>query len=195
MTITRRLRFEILRRDNNTCRYCGASAPDVSLTVDHVIPSALGGKDEPENLVTACVPCNAGKAATSPNEGLVADVAVDALRWASAMKAAAAIRAERRAEIATYVKAFDKEWNGWHWGDDPANKVERPDDWRVSLERFHSLDVDPALLTYAMETAMRARVSSRAYATFKYMCGVIYNELDRRAQIARDIVDADDSGP
>ncbi|MEJ7724319.1 MAG: hypothetical protein WKF64_08445 [Ilumatobacteraceae bacterium] len=35
--ISRRLRFEILRRDGHTCRYCGARAPDVPLTVDHVI--------------------------------------------------------------------------------------------------------------------------------------------------------------
>jgi 5-methylcytosine-specific restriction endonuclease McrA len=32
--IPRRLRFEILRRDGHTCRYCGAQAPDVPLTVD-----------------------------------------------------------------------------------------------------------------------------------------------------------------
>ena len=28
MAVSKRLRYEILRRDNHTCRYCGASAPD-----------------------------------------------------------------------------------------------------------------------------------------------------------------------
>src|SRR6185369_3226628 len=61
MAVSKRLRFEILRRDNHTCRYCGRSAPEVKLTVDHVKPEALGGRTEPDNLVAACSDCNAGK--------------------------------------------------------------------------------------------------------------------------------------
>lgn len=55
MAISKRLRFEVLRRDNHMCRYCGRGAPDVALTVDHVVPVALGGHSDPTNLVTACV--------------------------------------------------------------------------------------------------------------------------------------------
>lgn len=58
MAVSKRLRYEILRRDNHTCRYCGATAPDVKLTVDHVVPVALGGSDVPTNLVAACDACN-----------------------------------------------------------------------------------------------------------------------------------------
>ena len=65
MAVTKRVRFEVLRRDNHTCRYCGASAPDTTLTVDHVTPVALGGSHDPSNLVAACKDCNAGKASTS----------------------------------------------------------------------------------------------------------------------------------
>ena len=54
MAVSKRTRFEVLRRDNHTCRYCGQSAPDVKLTVDHVLPVALGGHDDPTNLVAAC---------------------------------------------------------------------------------------------------------------------------------------------
>ncbi|MGC7224589.1 HNH endonuclease, partial [Mycobacteroides abscessus subsp. massiliense] len=43
MAVTKRLRYEVLRRDNYSCRYCGRSAPEVKLTVDHVVPVALGG--------------------------------------------------------------------------------------------------------------------------------------------------------
>lgn len=56
-----RLRFAILSRDHFTCRYCGRSAPDVELQVDHVLPVAAGGTDSPENLVAACWECNQGK--------------------------------------------------------------------------------------------------------------------------------------
>lgn len=77
MAVSKRLRYEILRRDSHTCRYCGASAPDVPLRVDHVTPVALGGTDTPANLVTSCEPCNSGK--TSTIEGFVPDVPGDAV--------------------------------------------------------------------------------------------------------------------
>jgi 5-methylcytosine-specific restriction endonuclease McrA len=67
MTVSKRARYEVLRRDNHTCRYCGGKAPDVALTVDHVTPVALGGTDGPGNLVAACRDCNAGKAASHPD--------------------------------------------------------------------------------------------------------------------------------
>lgn len=61
--LTQSVRFEILKRDHFTCRYCGARAPGVELHVDHVHPVSRGGKNELENLVTACRDCNAGKGA------------------------------------------------------------------------------------------------------------------------------------
>jgi hypothetical protein len=64
VALKRSFRFQILRRDNFTCRYCGRSAPDVVLEVDHVIPRSRGGKDHASNLVTACFDCNQGKSAT-----------------------------------------------------------------------------------------------------------------------------------
>jgi 5-methylcytosine-specific restriction endonuclease McrA len=57
-------RFQILRRDGHTCRYCGRSAPEVVLHIDHVIPVARGGTDDDTNLVVACQDCNLGKKAS-----------------------------------------------------------------------------------------------------------------------------------
>lgn len=67
-TVTGRTRFAILERDNFTCRYCGRSAPDVVLHVDHVEPVSLGGSSHPNNLVTACATCNLGKSNTPLSE-------------------------------------------------------------------------------------------------------------------------------
>lgn len=61
--LSKRLRFEIFKRDNFRCKYCGASPADRPLHVDHVVPIAGNGTDDPENLVTSCGPCNLGKAA------------------------------------------------------------------------------------------------------------------------------------
>jgi len=55
------LRFAILARDGYRCQYCGASAPAVTLHIDHIVPVAKGGTDDPENLITACETCNLGK--------------------------------------------------------------------------------------------------------------------------------------
>lgn len=59
--ISKKLRFEVLKRDNFTCQYCGAKAPDAILEVDHIQPVAKGGKNNILNLITACRSCNSGK--------------------------------------------------------------------------------------------------------------------------------------
>lgn len=63
-TVPPRLRFEILRRDGFRCQYCGATAQETRLEVDHIIPVAKGGTSDPDNLITACMACNRGKAAS-----------------------------------------------------------------------------------------------------------------------------------
>lgn len=55
MAVNKRLRFEVLRRDGYACHYCHCK--DIPLTVDHVVPQALGGRDEAENLVACCMEC------------------------------------------------------------------------------------------------------------------------------------------
>jgi hypothetical protein len=86
MAVSKRLRYEILRRDNHACRYCGATAPDAKLNVDHVIPQSLGGSDKPDNLVTSCADCNAGKTSSMPNALVVADVDQETFRASKAAK-------------------------------------------------------------------------------------------------------------
>ena len=58
----KRLRFEVFKRDHFTCQYCGAQPPDIVLVPDHIVPVKDGGETSIENLLTACEPCNQGKA-------------------------------------------------------------------------------------------------------------------------------------
>ncbi|KAK7286532.1 hypothetical protein RJT34_21590 [Clitoria ternatea] len=51
-------RKNVLFRDNYTCQYCSSRE---NLTIDHVVPAALGGEWTWENLVTACAKCNSKK--------------------------------------------------------------------------------------------------------------------------------------
>lgn len=58
-----RLRFEIFKRDNFSCQYCGKNPIEngCKLNIDHIIPRNRGGTNESSNLITACEECNLGK--------------------------------------------------------------------------------------------------------------------------------------
>jgi hypothetical protein len=59
--IPKSVRFEVFKRDKFTCQYCGESAPNVILEIDHITPVAKGGGNEIMNLITSCRDCNRGK--------------------------------------------------------------------------------------------------------------------------------------
>jgi len=59
--IPKQIRFEVFKRDSFKCQYCGASAPEVLLHIDHIKPVSKGGSNDITNLVTACIKCNLGK--------------------------------------------------------------------------------------------------------------------------------------
>lgn len=56
--ISKKIRFEVFKRDKFTCQYCGRSAPDVILEIDHLNPVINGGDNDILNLVTSCRDCN-----------------------------------------------------------------------------------------------------------------------------------------
>lgn len=62
--ITKKTRFEVFKRDRFKCQYCGRTAPDVVLEVDHIQPVSKGGSNDILNLITSCKECNRGKGAT-----------------------------------------------------------------------------------------------------------------------------------
>lgn len=61
MAISKKIRFEVVKRDGFQCGYCGRTPPEVVLEVDHINPKSKGGKDDINNLITACFDCNRGK--------------------------------------------------------------------------------------------------------------------------------------
>lgn len=60
-SISKKIRFEVYKRDKFTCQYCGRKAPDVVLNVDHIEPISKGGNNDMLNLITSCFDCNNGK--------------------------------------------------------------------------------------------------------------------------------------
>lgn len=78
-TITKKLRFEVFKRDSFTCQYCGRKAPDVLLHVDHIDPVAAAGTNDILNLITACFDCNSGKSDRKLSDNTVLDKQRDQL--------------------------------------------------------------------------------------------------------------------
>lgn len=183
MPLTKRTRFEVLRRDNHTCRYCGGTAPDVVLTVDHVTPVALGGSDDPSNLVTACKDCNAGKSSTSPSSTTVADVKKSDLTWSKAIiRAADALASEREVQV-TYVCQFLDFWDTYTDGRLPRNAEN-------SVCNLHKA----GLPTEEMKDGVL--IAATAYGVhdrFSYFMGVCWKKVTSMQEIAKQIIAADET--
>lgn len=186
MAVSRRLRFEILRRDGMTCRYCGGKAPDVSLTVDHVVPQTLGGGDDPSNLVTACSECNSGKASVAPDSPMVEEVDATAMLMAKALERVAAERQQETAELAILHAQFSDKWNDWHIGD-TEERCYRPANWSDSIDVFLANGLTIEELKRYIDTAMNSR--AKPSGTWRYLCGCCWNEIGRRQERARQLIE------
>jgi hypothetical protein len=195
MAVSKRLRYEILRRDSNTCRYCGAKAPDVPLRVDHVTPVALGGGDDPTNLATSCEPCNAGKSSATVDSAVVADVAEDALRWSAAMKQAANdLRAQMQPKLA-YRAAFEAVWNEWTWEHGGKRKpFDLPINWKSSIDTFREAELPVEVWPDIVEKAMTNK-TVRADNTFRYCCGIAWRMVRELQDRARAITGVERAQP
>jgi len=62
-SISKKIRFEVFKRDSFTCQYCGRKSPDIILEIDHIKPISKSGKNDMMNLITSCFECNRGKGA------------------------------------------------------------------------------------------------------------------------------------
>lgn len=173
--VPRRLRFEVLRRDNHTCRYCGASAPDVELVVDHVVPRALGGTNDPSNLVTACRECNSGKASTSPDEHFVAAVEDHDQRWREAMRRAADEWLANATAADDRIEKFNAAWSGWTVTR-TGEQIPREGDWAQSVTNWLnaglSIDHIIRMIRPAME---RPDITSTRW---RYFCWTVCRAID-----------------
>lgn len=185
MAVSRRLRFEVLRRDGYTCRYCGAQAPDAKLTVDHVIPVALGGGDEPSNLITACVDCNAGKSSIPADAALVEDVDAASLLWAKAIEKAVAIREQESARISDVLDWFYRAWDDYRVDGD---KVPLPHDWTQSVTRFYGLGLDELIMRQHIVDAMHATMVP-VNKVFNSFCRRCWDEITERQELARRLIE------
>ena len=173
MAVNKRLRFEVLRRDGFRCQYCGAAPAEAELQIDHVVPAALGGTDDPENLTTACGPCNSGKAATPPDAEMVA--AVDrAVAEALAARQRVAERAKTYADgLDDYEDAVRSLWD-FHVPSYRSRYAPGFDLARIA--EWYDADVPTNLIEFGIRIAVNADVAWQAKAA--YAAAVVRNKLN-----------------
>jgi DNA replication protein DnaD len=164
-----RLRFNVFKRDDFTCQYCGRRTPQVVLELDHVVPVSAGGTNDIDNLITSCWECNRGKA-----DGLLGD----RTPFTSTHEKTISIL-ERELQLKEYneVKRQQREREDadiaellWYWDElagRAARKVPEPNILRHWLRIFA---VDQ--IKDAMEIAMERAGDWRGC---KYMSGILRN--------------------
>jgi len=60
-TTLQNIRVRILIRDNFTCQVCGKELRSKYLEIDHIIPLAIGGREDDSNRQVLCIECHREK--------------------------------------------------------------------------------------------------------------------------------------
>lgn len=183
MAVSKRLRFEILRRDNHACRYCGGAAPEVKLVVDHVVPVTLGGSDESTNLVTACQDCNSGKSASAPDSSIVADVNAQSLLWSAAIAEAARRREREFQEFDELMRSLFERWQSAR--PHQFASADMPGDADSSIRQFIAAGLTTADLHDLIDVALYSRASNK----WKYFCGCAWSRVKQAQEQAAAIIE------
>lgn len=177
--LSKRTRFEVFKRDGFRCTYCGKRPPEVVLVIDHVVPVAEGGGDEPENLTTACYACNAGKGAVPLGDVLpsldelgVLEALQEVAERRLLLKQQAASVDRRRQELDAVIEQV----RGW-WVDE----TDRPDAFEAaSVKTFLQQGLSLDEIEQGIRAAAR-KVSEKHWIRdeylWRYFCGACWRML------------------
>lgn len=176
MSISKRSRFEIFKRDSFTCQYCGKKPPQAILEVDHILPRCEGGSNLKSNLVTACFDCNRGKAGITLDnysEPLSAVIQKEKEREEQLSKYnnwLKKLAKKRDDEVKDISVAFMREC-----GSDPLKysmHEEIENRVRYFMDRLPSEQVKQAIII-----TQRNKPNVSRYTFIKYFCGVCWRKI------------------
>jgi hypothetical protein len=168
INLSKRARFEVFKRDAFTCQYCGAHPPSVVLECDHIIPVSEGGTNDMDNLVTACFPCNRGKA----------DISLNVVPQSLSEKAAQI--AEREEQLRGYseiMEAKRQRLDSQTW---EIMELFYPGAESVPRDHFNGTRnfIEKLGFHEVYEAAEIALVGpARGNRVFRYFCGVCWNRV------------------
>ncbi len=167
--ISKKIRFEIFKRDDFTCQYCGRKPPAVVLEVDHIVPVSGGGKNLEHNLITACFDCNRGKGNggleitpinIKEREGLIKEKIVQVKAYE---KVLAAEKRKKSRSIEKVSNIYTQNYEDWELTKGAKVSIGR------FLERLTEFEVMDA-----MEMAT-SRMDENG--CFKYFCGICWRKI------------------
>lgn len=175
--MSKRLRFEVFKRDAFTCQYCGAHPPNATLHVDHINPVSNGGGNDIDNLITSCDCCNFGK-----SDRLLSEIP-------KSIKDKSAELAEREEQIAGYNAILMSRMNrieNESW--DIAAAIEGKEFIEsYSKQNLQSIKRFLERLPFAevLDAAISAnsKFNQPGARQFKYFCGICWGKI-REAQDA-----------
>lgn len=177
MAISKTLRFEVFKRDGFQCQYCGRQPPEVILEIDHILPRKRKGKNNPENLITACFDCNRGKGARDLK------IAPKSIREKTE------ILKEKEVQLKEFYKYQEKikkriENNinyldeRWHELSEEKENYCFTEHGRMQIKNllrfFNKYEIEEA-----MEIAWSKRYLNNRFA---YMCGILWNRKRQREE-------------
>ncbi len=161
-------RFEVFKRDNFTCQYCGRVPSVVALELDHINPKSNGGVEDINNYITSCYDCNRGKGSRlldnkSPNIATVIKSAQEKQEQLDAYKSLIKEQEQRYFNLIRAVRRiYHNTYPEWTF-----NKKFHP-----SIRRFAQFIPDNKVKE-AMEIACcRCNGADRALS---YFCGICWN--------------------
>ena len=187
MAINKKLRFEIFKRDEFTCQYCGKEPPDALLEVDHIIPRKENGGDEEENLITSCRDCNQGKSGRMLNEIKFPKAKNLKKRNDEIKEREDQLREyyelidERRLRISDDLDFIDEKYQELKSGYQLNDNGRR--EYRTLLRTFGKFEIIEAM---EIADAQRSKFSGdeRGYQEFRYTCGILWKR--KRAKEAEN---------
>lgn len=174
-SLSKKTRFDVFKRDNFACQYCGSTPPSVVLEVDHITPVADGGDNSIDNLVCSCFDCNRGKGARS------LDAVPETLKEKAdrIKESEAQIAAYREAIFAKQDRITEDAWEVVAVFDDEADSFDK--------RKFTSIQMFLRRLPLgevieAAELAVERKGANALHTQFKYFCGVCWNKIKRQEE-------------
>jgi len=175
--ISKKLRFDVFKRDSFTCVYCGQSPPAITLEVDHVEPVASGGENDINNLVTACFDCNRGKRDISL--GVVPKQLADSLE----------ILKEKELQVKEYTKFVRKIQRKRNKDTEYIAKIFEDAAVKINSEYIFSESFKQGTVERFLKLLLKDQVEKALYIaidrfpdcteqTIRYFCGICWNRVN-----------------
>lgn len=171
MALSKKIRFEVFKRDSFKCQYCGSVPPIVVLEVDHIMPVSKDGTDEIDNLITSCFDCNRGKSnrelTTMPQTTVekTKQLKEKQEQYQEYMKALDQIKQRDQAEMNAIDEIYNSYFPDWTLTDRFKNG---------SLKTFLKI-LGIAKVEQAMHTACGRMYDDNK--AIKYFCGICWNKI------------------